>query len=100
LWSAGGASSGKPGEELDQQNNIKMILRKSSPMRLLFLIAALGFITRASASYGDRLPEFRHCVEVYLPPLFQNTSSQDQICEQENCAYDKTTTIRTPLSIS
>jgi hypothetical protein len=30
------------------------------------LLLTLTLLTRVSASYGDRLPEFRHCVEVVV----------------------------------
>ncbi|KAF8865646.1 Per1-like protein [Acephala macrosclerotiorum] len=51
-----------------------MILRQGAlPLGLLLLLTP-----QVSASYGDRLPEFRHCVEV---------------CKQENCASNHATTI-------
>jgi hypothetical protein len=48
-----------------------MILRKGSTslLRLLLVVLAIGFfIPQASASYGDRLPEFQNCVEVRGTP--------------------------------
>jgi len=46
-----------------------MILRQSFrlPLGLLLLAALCLFATQVSASYGDRLPEFRRCVEVNCP---------------------------------
>ena len=43
-----------------------MVLRqfRSLPCGLLLLLVTLGLITQVSASYGDHLPEFKHCVEV------------------------------------
>lgn len=52
-----------------------MVLRQRLPLRLLGVFL---FINLSLASYGDRLPEFRECVEV---------------CENENCASGKTTPI-------
>jgi post-GPI attachment to proteins factor 3 len=47
-----------------------MILRQQNfAIKLLFLLSFLALLNQVSASYGDRLPEFRQCVEVsILPP--------------------------------
>jgi hypothetical protein len=41
----------------------------SSPAVMMVLVAAVCFVGGVSASLGDRLPEFRECVEVSVTEL-------------------------------
>lgn len=67
------------------------------PLFLALAICVLLFCAGVHASVGDRLPEFRQCVEVrddfFLPnEAITETTEADrtlQVCKQENCNPDK-----------
>lgn len=69
-----------------------MIVRQSwsLPLQLFFCLAALSLlIHEANASYGDRLPEFRQCVEVRFPSLPSNTRSQTRSASRRTARMAK-----------
>merc|ERR1711939_1013984 len=59
-------------------NHNIMILRQACQLPLGLLILLSIFANQALASYGDRLPSFKHCVKV---------------CKEENCASGHPTSI-------
>ena len=58
---------------------------------LLLYIAFLLLIQPSSASLGDRLPDFKKCVSVFVVPSLLNDQDADcsaQTCIEENCGQD------------
>jgi hypothetical protein len=60
----------------------------------LYFVALSLFVSQVHASYGDRLPEFRECVEVNNVPPPCDVCSRIKVCQEENCASSKSTVIR------
>jgi hypothetical protein len=52
-----------------KRGGMMMSSSSSSPAVMVVLVAAVCFVGGVSASLGDRLPEFRECVEVSVTEL-------------------------------